>query len=121
MIAAGMNFLRKLFGAGSAAAAAAVSVTGATGATTAAVSGTAAGTFLHGERDIIDGDLQLCLAEPDNVVPRIILAQTLRWMKAVRPQVVAEFRDKVLLLQKEKPLTAPAQGVLQRLFTEVYP
>ena len=32
-----------------------------------------------------------------------------------------KYRDKVLLLQKEKPLPPAAQAVLQRLFTEVYP
>jgi hypothetical protein len=78
-------------------------------------------TFLHGERDIIDGNLQLCLAEPENLIPRILLAQTLLRMKKIRPQVVAEFRDKVLLLEKEKPLPDPAQGILERLFAEVYP
>lgn len=70
---------------------------------------------------MIDGNLQLCLAEPDNVVPRIVLAQMLSWMKKIRPQVVAEFREKIQLLQKEKPLSGPAQGVLARLFAEVYP
>jgi len=77
--------------------------------------------FLSGEREIIDGILQLCLAEPDNVVPRLVLVQTLLRMKKSRPQVVEEFRDKVLLLQKEKPLAAPAHDVLQRLISEMYP
>jgi hypothetical protein len=78
-------------------------------------------TFLCGEREIIDGNLQLCLAEPDNVIPRLVLVHTLLRMKKIRPQVVEEFRDKVLLLQKEKPLASPAYGVLQRMISEVYP
>ena len=76
--------------------------------------------FLHGVRDIIDANLELCLRQPDNVVTRVLLGDTLRRLKKVQPAAVEEYRDKVLLLQKEKPLPPPAQAVLQRLFTEVY-
>lgn len=79
------------------------------------------GTFLHGVRDIIDANLDLCLRQPGNVVTRIVLGETLRHLKKVQPAAVEEFREKVLLLQKEKPLPPPAQAVLQRMFTEVYP
>ena len=76
--------------------------------------------FLSGERDIIDGNLQLCLACPDNVVTRLLLAQTLLAMKKIRPDILPEFRDKLALLQKEKPLIEPAHGVMQRIFNEVF-
>lgn len=75
--------------------------------------------FLSGEREILDGNLQLCLAHPQSVVVRILLAQTLLAMKRVRPDILPEFTERLALLQKEHPLTEPAQAVLQRLFNEV--
>jgi hypothetical protein len=75
--------------------------------------------FLNGEREIIDGNLQLCLDFPQNVGTRILLAQTLAGMKRVRPDILPEFKDKIALLQKEKSLTEPAQGVVQRIINEV--
>jgi hypothetical protein len=56
---------------------------------------------LHGEREIIDGNLQLCLAYPHNATVRVLLLQTLDYMKKVRPEVVEEFRGKVEKLQRE--------------------
>ncbi len=76
---------------------------------------------LHGERGILDSQLHFCLAEPGHLVPRLVLAQTLKRMAAIRPTVVAEYREKVAWLQHDRPLPAPAQGVLQRLFAEVFP
>lgn len=75
--------------------------------------------FLSGEREIVDGNLQLCLDFPQNVGARILLAQTLLAMKRARPDILPEFKDKLVLLQKEKPLSEPAHGVVQRLFNEV--
>ncbi|MGA1983451.1 MAG: tetratricopeptide repeat protein [Acidobacteriaceae bacterium] len=74
--------------------------------------------MLNNEREIIDGNLQLCVAVPDNVCTRIILAQTLKAMKRVRPDVVGEFKDKTLLLQRKKPLEGPAQEFIQRMINE---
>lgn len=76
--------------------------------------------FLSGERDIIDGNLQLCLACPDNACTRILLAQTLQAMKRVRPDILPAFKEKMILLQKEKPLLQPAHGVVQRMFDEAF-
>ncbi len=75
--------------------------------------------FLSGEREIIDGNLQQCLNLPQNVPARLLLAQTLLAMKRARPDILPEFKDKLVLLQKEKPLPEPAQGVVQRMFNEV--
>ena len=75
--------------------------------------------FLHGVREIVDGNLQQCLALPQNVPARLLLAQTLLAMKRARPDILPEFKDKLVLLQKEKPLPEPAHGVVQRLFNEV--
>lgn len=74
--------------------------------------------FLSGEREIIDGNILLCVACPDNVVVRILLAQTLLAMKDVRPDIVKEFADNVALLQKEHPLKEPAYAIVQRMLDE---
>ena len=82
------------------------------------VEGVAAG-FLSGEREIVDGNLQLCLDFPQHVGMRILLAQTLLAMKRARPTVLSEYREKIALLQKEKPLSEPGHGVVQRMLNEV--
>ncbi len=75
---------------------------------------------LSGEREILDGHLQLCLDEPESVPIRLLFAQTLRGMKKVRPDILPEFRARVDLLQKEKPLSEPAQSIAARIFAEAY-
>ncbi|MEQ1852062.1 MAG: hypothetical protein ABMA01_10770 [Chthoniobacteraceae bacterium] len=75
--------------------------------------------FLSGEREVLDGNLQLCLTHPGNVPVRILLAQTLLAMKRVRPDILPEFTERLAMLQTEHPLTEPAHAVLQRLFNEV--
>ncbi len=76
--------------------------------------------FLSGERDIIDGNLQLCLAAPCSVSTRILLGETLSAMKRVRPDILPEFKERLALLQTEHPLTQPAQEVIQRRITEIF-
>jgi Flp pilus assembly protein TadD len=76
--------------------------------------------FLSGEREILDGNLQLCLACPNNVGTRILLAQTLSAMKKVRPEIPPEFKDKLALLQKDHPLSEPAHSIVQRIINEVF-
>jgi hypothetical protein len=76
--------------------------------------------FLHGERDILDGNLQSCLESPQNVPLRIVLAQTFVAMKKARPDILAEYKDKLMSLQQEKPLPEPAHGVVQRIANEIY-
>jgi hypothetical protein len=77
-------------------------------------------SFLHGEREIIDGNLQLCVDCPDNIVTRILLARTLLSIKKVRPELIREFKVKIELLQKKKPLPQPAQEILDDLIEEVF-
>jgi tetratricopeptide (TPR) repeat protein len=74
--------------------------------------------FLSGEREIIEGNLHLCLAHPDLLSVRVLFAQTLQTMKRIRPDVVVEFRDKVALLQQQHPLPGAAQGVIDRMLNE---
>jgi hypothetical protein len=76
-------------------------------------------TFLYGEREIVDGNLQLCLACGDNIAARFLLAQTLLTMNKIKPEVVHEFSDKVLMLQDENPLREPAQRVAQEMLNEL--
>jgi hypothetical protein len=75
--------------------------------------------FISGAREIIDGNIQQCLNCPQNVPARLLLMQTLSAMKKVRPEILPEFKDKLALLQKEKPLSEPAHGVVQRILNEV--
>jgi tetratricopeptide (TPR) repeat protein len=75
-------------------------------------------SFLSGERQIIDGNLQLCVACPDNIGTRLLFAKTLLAMKRVRPDLIEEFKEKIILLQRKKPLPGPANGILQKMFDE---
>lgn len=74
--------------------------------------------FLHGEREIIDGCLRLCVEYPQNVTTRLLLARALSALKAVRPEVVVEYRERISLLQRERRLPEPAHGVLQRILND---
>ncbi len=75
-------------------------------------------SFLSGQHEIVDGNIQLCATCPDNVGVRLLLAQTLLAMKKVSPSLLQEFKNKVLLLQQKKHLPEPAHGIVQRLFDE---
>lgn len=74
--------------------------------------------FLSGEREIIDGNLQLCLQHPRNVIVRILLVQTVASMKRTRPAVVAEFREKLQLLHRDHTLAEPAQAIVQCMLAD---
>jgi tetratricopeptide (TPR) repeat protein len=87
-------------------------------ASLASLNGLATG-FLHGERDIILGNIDLCLRHPTNPTPRLVLVQTLAHLKKVHPGLVLEFKDKVALLQKENPLAEPVHGMIQKTLNEV--
>ncbi len=76
--------------------------------------------FLYGEREMIDGNLQLCLAYPKNVTVRLLLAQTLLSMKKVRPDILPEYIEKITLLQEKKPLDDPAHGILESMLKKVW-
>jgi len=75
--------------------------------------------FLNGEREIIDGNIHLCLNNPKNLPARLLLLQTMKAMKRVRPEIVNEYREKFQMLQREHPLPEPAQSVCQRMLNEV--
>ena len=75
--------------------------------------------FLSGERTIIDGNIQLCVANPANVPMRLLLIQTLVAMKRVRPEIIEEFRAKIELLQKDHPLPGDAQEIVQKMIASL--
>ena len=60
--------------------------------------------FLQGARGILDAQLELCLAEPQNVAVRLMLVETLSAMSGIRPEVVAEFRPTFDQLTMDQPL-----------------
>lgn len=73
---------------------------------------------LHGEREILDGNLRFCLEYPKNATARLLLAQSFLAMKSVKPEAVQEFRDKVTALQIDFPLFAVAQIAVQEILGE---
>ena len=77
--------------------------------------------FLHGEREIVDGNLQLCLSFPSNIATRLLLVQTVLAMNRVKPEVVRECVAKLAMLQKDNSLTEPAQSVVQKMLSELLP
>jgi tetratricopeptide (TPR) repeat protein len=75
--------------------------------------------FVGGERMIIDNNILQCLLCPQNVPSRLVLAESLSAVKKTRPEILPEFKDKLAIVQNEKPLPEPAHSVLQRMFNEV--
>ena len=61
------------------------------------------GFAVNGEHEMLDGALQLCLRAPRNELVRMLFAQTLREMKKIRPEMVAEYRERIERLQREHP------------------
>lgn len=77
-------------------------------------------TFLSGQREIVTGDVQMCLAAARSVSVRLLLAETLLSMKRVRPEIMGEFKQQVMDLQREHPLSEPAQGIVQKMIAEAF-
>lgn len=63
--------------------------------------------FLQSERSILDGMLLAAVELPSNVRIRMLLLSTLEREARTRPEVVREYRDKLLLLEKEHPIKDP--------------
>jgi tetratricopeptide (TPR) repeat protein len=73
---------------------------------------------LSGTREMIAGNLQLCLDNPRNAVTRLLLAHTVRGLSETHPNSVRDLAGRVLLLQREHPLPPEAHGPVQRLLDE---
>ncbi len=78
------------------------------------------GGGLHGEREILNGNIQLCLALPRNVTVRVLMAQTFLEMKRLKPQVPSEFKERVTNLQNDFPLFAVAQIAVEEILSEAF-
>lgn len=78
------------------------------------------GGGLSGEREIIDGTLKLCVRNPCNQTTRMLLIQTLRQMKKVRPEILLEFKDKLELFQKQFPITGPVGETFTSSLSELF-
>ena len=76
--------------------------------------------FLCGVRGVIDALIERCGSEPQNVCARLLLAETLLCVKLTQPHVPAEFQGGIEKLQKQKPLTEPAHGVVQRMIDKAF-
>ena len=60
--------------------------------------------FLNGEHEIVQGEFDLCLAEPGNVPARLLLLGTLEGLAKVKPEVAREFDGMLASLQRDHPL-----------------
>jgi tetratricopeptide (TPR) repeat protein len=60
--------------------------------------------FLNGEREILDGGIALSRAEPDNAAVRVLLVETLAGMRAIRPEIAAEYLGHLQALEADRPL-----------------
>jgi tetratricopeptide (TPR) repeat protein len=76
--------------------------------------------FLTSEREIVGGNLRLCVAQPSNTTVRLLLARTLLLMKQVAPEAVAEYHDGVELLRRQHPLAEPANSIVDRMIAEAF-
>jgi len=62
------------------------------------------GGGLHGEREMLDGILLLCVHQPQNPTIRMLLAQMMRQMRKLRPEIMSEYKDKTAHLQRDYPI-----------------
>lgn len=75
--------------------------------------------FLSGERDILDGNLHLCLAHPKSISLRILLLQTCLSMKRIRPDIAQEYLGKLEMLQREHPLPEHEEAVAEEFLNSI--
>jgi hypothetical protein len=76
--------------------------------------------LLSGEREIINGNLQLCVACPDNLGVGVLLGKTMLAMKKLRPDLAGGIKEKITLLQQTRPLPEPVQAAVKAIFDEVF-
>jgi tetratricopeptide (TPR) repeat protein len=75
---------------------------------------------ISGEREILDGSLQLCVRNSTNATVRMLYAQTLRQMRKIRPDIVPEYRTRNELLAREHPIGGEIDILLERAFVEAF-
>lgn len=75
---------------------------------------------LHGEREIVEGTLRMCLANPLNGTLRLVLARILSDMRRIHPSVVDEYRDRVLLMENAHATPAEVLPSVQQLLAQAF-
>lgn len=80
----------------------------------------ARGEGVFGHREIIAGIVQMCVNQPANATVRMVLFQTLRQMKKVRPEVVSEYKANVGRLQSSYPLSGDVGKMVDSAVAEVF-
>jgi len=76
--------------------------------------------FLHGERETLHAQLQLCSTQPASLPLRLLLVHTLLGLHHLRPSIIPEFRERILQLQTDHPLPEPARAVVTRLLDDLF-
>lgn len=61
-------------------------------------------TFLHGQREVLSGTVDLCLQVPKSASVRLLLAAMCTRLAKLKPEVVREQEEQLLLLEKRHPL-----------------
>ncbi len=77
------------------------------------------GGGLSGEHEILDGLMQLCASQPANPLLRMVLVQTLRHMRKVRPEILPEYKDKLAPLQREHPIGGDVGELIEKEMAEL--
>lgn len=67
---------------------------------------------LSNPSEIINGMIQTCIDNPQNVSCRLLLLRTLAALKKIDPELTASFREKVEALSEDHPLSGEADGLV---------
>jgi tetratricopeptide (TPR) repeat protein len=78
------------------------------------------GGTLSGEREILDGIIQLCVRQPDNRTARMVMVQTMRLMKKARPDILPEYKNKIDALQHDYPVRGDLAPLVEMALAEVF-
>jgi tetratricopeptide (TPR) repeat protein len=68
-------------------------------------------TFLNGEREILEGNLRVCVEVPESACVRLCLARTVMSLKGLRPALLAEFHERIRALVERHPLRGEAARI----------
>lgn len=82
--------------------------------------GTLGGGRLSGEHEIVDGAIGLCVQVPESATARVLLTQTLRQIKKVRPEILAQYKPRIELLQREHPVAGEPADCISRTLANVF-
>jgi tetratricopeptide (TPR) repeat protein len=81
--------------------------------------GTLGGARITGEHEIVEGAIGLCVEEPQSATARMLLTQTVRQMKKVRPDLLGQYNRRIELLQREHPIAGEPGDCISRALADV--